>query len=259
MLVGSGNFALNGAAASTYTVGAATTTGTITIGGTAQSGTMTLGSSSAANTMVIAGGSGATTLQIANAQTAGSVSVGAAMTSGTISIGGTGAQTGTITIGGGTGAQTVNLATGATGVKTVHIADSAVANVVTLGSTTGAASTTVNAGTLGITFASGQNVKVTSVAAAASPYALLGTDFFVACDVTAGVLTITLPSAPATGRYVIVSDSVGQAGANTITIDGNGKNISLAGTAAGTKTIVTAYKAVGLIYNGTIWNGFALA
>jgi len=80
-----------------------------------------------------------------------------------------------------------------------------------------------------------------------------------ALDVTGGILTVTLPASPATGRFVIISDAVGQSGANTITIDGNGKNISLAGTAAGTKTIATAYKAVGLIYNGTLWNAFALA
>ncbi len=126
--------------------------------------------------------------------------------------------------------------------------------------TAGGAASGINltAGTNGILLSSGQKVKVTAVAAAVTPYALLGTDFFVACDVTGGILTITLPAAPATGRYVIISDSVGQSGANTLTIDGNTKNISLAGTAAGTKTIATAYRAVGLIYNGTIWNGFVL-
>ena len=39
---GTGNFVLNGAATTTYTVGAATTTGTITIGGTAQTGATTI-------------------------------------------------------------------------------------------------------------------------------------------------------------------------------------------------------------------------
>lgn len=165
---GTGNFSLDGAATSTYAVGASTTSGTITIGGTAQTGTMTLGSSSGTNTQIIAGGTGATTLQIANAQTGGSVSIGAGMTTGTIAIGGTGAQTGTITLGGGTGAQTVNVATGGTGVKTVHIADSAVANVVTMGSTTGAASTTIQAGTGGLSLSAGGAVSMAPVTGSAA-------------------------------------------------------------------------------------------
>lgn len=68
MLVGSGNFSLNGVAGSTYAIGAATTSGTITIGGTAQStGTITLGSSSATSTVAIAAGAGANTVSINNA------------------------------------------------------------------------------------------------------------------------------------------------------------------------------------------------
>ncbi len=68
MLVGSGNFSLNGVAGSTYAIGAATTTGTITIGGTAQStGTITLGSSSATSTVAIAAGAGTNTVSINNA------------------------------------------------------------------------------------------------------------------------------------------------------------------------------------------------
>src|SRR5271154_3952776 len=50
---GTGNFTLNGVGATTYTIGAATTSGTITIGGTAQTGIMTLGSSTGANTVNI--------------------------------------------------------------------------------------------------------------------------------------------------------------------------------------------------------------
>ena len=88
------------------------------------------------------------------------------MTTGTISIGGTGLQTGTITLGGGTGAQTINLATGGTGVKTVHLGDGAVANVLTIGSTTGAAQTTINAGTADLTLASTDQVFLQSSKAA---------------------------------------------------------------------------------------------
>ncbi len=158
--VGTGNFSLDGAATSTYAIGASTTSGTITIGGTGETGNLTLGSSTGTNTEIIAGGSGATTLQIANAQTGGSVAIGTAMTSGTITIGGAVAQTGTIIlgqstgtntidVGTGTGATTVDIATGATNAKTVAIANGAVANTVTIGSTTGAATTTLQAGTGG--------------------------------------------------------------------------------------------------------------
>lgn len=144
MHVGAGNFSLNGVAASTYTVGAATTTGTITIGGTAQTGDMVLGSSSGTNAVKIANGAGASTVSIAEVQTAGAVNIGAAMTTGTIRIGGTGLQTGTITIGGGTGAQIVNVGTGGTGAKAVNIATGAAANVTIIGTTTAASTLALN-------------------------------------------------------------------------------------------------------------------
>jgi hypothetical protein len=81
----------------------------------------------------------------------------------------------------------------------------------------------------------------------------LGSDYFITTDTTAGVLTLTLPAAPATGRTIIVYDGVGQAAANTITIDGNGKSIAMSGTSAGTKTLTTAYASATLTYNGTLW------
>lgn len=114
---------------------------------------------------------------------------------------------------------------------------------------------TLTAGTSGITFASGIKQKVTSVAAAVTPYAVLGTDYFITTDTTGGILTLTLPAAPATGRTLIVYDGVGQAAANNVTIDGNGKSIAAAGTSAGTKTLTTAYSSMTLTYNGTLWCG----
>ncbi len=125
----------------------------INIGTGAAARTISIGTGAAVVETIAIGGTGANVITIANTQTGGSLAIGAAMTTGTISIGGTGLQTGTITLGGGTGAQIVNVATGGTGVKTVHIADSAVANIVTLGSTTGAAATTIQAGTGLITMA----------------------------------------------------------------------------------------------------------
>ncbi len=169
LLVGTGNFALNGAATSTYTVGAATTTGTITIGGTAQTGTITLGSSSGTNIVAVGAGTGATTVDIAggagsakvvnvatgavaNVLTLGTVSGAASMSllvgtgnfmlegnaASTYTISGTGVNTGTITVDGGTGARTINIANN-TGIKTINIAgDSATSsNVIKIGTGAG--------------------------------------------------------------------------------------------------------------------------
>ncbi len=115
----------------------------------------------------------------------------------------------------------------------------------------------IDAGTNGITFGTGIKNSVTAVVTGvdASPYALLGTDYFVSVDTGAGVMTITLPAAPATGRTVTIYDGGGAAAGSNITIDGNGKNISAAGTAAATKVINTAYESYNLVYNGTLWLG----
>jgi hypothetical protein len=143
---GTCGFGNNGVDHST-TIGSITGTSLTTIqGGT---GGINIGTGNVANTIAIGTATAGTsdTVNINNTTNAGSVNIGAGMTTGAITIGGTGLQVGTITLGGGTGAQIVNLATGGTGIKTVHIADSAVANVITLGSTTGAASTTIQSGT----------------------------------------------------------------------------------------------------------------
>lgn len=180
-LVGTGNFSLDGAATSTYAIGASTTSGTITIGGTAQTGLLSIGDSSGTMILDLGAGEGATTVAIAGGATnpnavdiaigavanvvrigtvSGAASMALAVGTGNFSlegnvastydISGTGANTGTITIGGGTGAQTLNMMN-STAVKTVNIAAGAAANVVTIGSTTGAASLTLQAGTGDIT------------------------------------------------------------------------------------------------------------
>lgn len=115
----------------------------------------------------------------------------------------------------------------------------------------------IDCGTSGVTFGTGIKQAVTAVVTGVdpSPYALLGTDYFVSVDTGAGVMTITLPAAPSTGRTIIVYDAGGAAAGNNITIDGNGKNIAAAGTTAATKTITTAYASMTLTYNGTLWLG----
>ena len=54
-ITGSGNVAINGVAASNYTIGASTTTGTITIGGTAQTGVINIGNVSTAPAINLGG------------------------------------------------------------------------------------------------------------------------------------------------------------------------------------------------------------
>ncbi len=143
-----------GSGASTITTAGGSLTvnagvGTIGISTDASISALNLGTGAAVKTIAV-GGTSANVITIGNTQTAGSVAIGTAMTTGTISIGGTGLQTGTVSIAPGTGAQTVNIGTGATGAKAIHIGDGASANVITIGSVTGVASTTIKAGSGGI-------------------------------------------------------------------------------------------------------------
>ena len=148
--VGSGNFLLDGIAASTYTIGTSTTTGSIAIGGTAQTGTVTLGSSTGTNTVSIANGTGASTVNIANSGTGDIVNIGAAQTTGTFTLGGT-ATTGTTTIGRSTAANIINIGDAATTTtQTINIGAAATGAgkaVVALGSLTAGSTTTLNGGT----------------------------------------------------------------------------------------------------------------
>ena len=131
------SYSLDGLAASTYTLGASTTTGSITIGGTAQStGAITLGSSTAASSILIGNGTGASTVSIANNV--------ATATGNTVNIAGGATATGLT--------DTVNIATGntvGTGAKAVHIADGTPAgtNAVTIGSIANASTLLLQGGT----------------------------------------------------------------------------------------------------------------
>jgi hypothetical protein len=249
-LVGTGNFSLDGVAGSTYTIGASTTTGTIAIGGTAQTGAITLGSSSGTNIVNLGTGAGATTVNIAtgvtnaktinvgtgaamantiaiggtganvvtiaNTQTAGSIAIGTAMTTGTVSIGGTGLQTGNFDLAPGTGAQAITLGNGGTGIKTISIGTAAVANVITIGSTTASAATTIQAGsgTTGLSLSAGGNVQMApAVNSVAGTTIVLnarvgGATFTGQTTAAAGILTLTITNAVVTaGSYILVSAS----------------------------------------------------
>lgn len=217
--VGTGNYSLDGAATSTYTIGASTTSGTITIGGTAQTGDMVLGSSSGTNAVKIANGAGATTVSIAAVQVAGAVNIGTAMTTGTVSVGGT-AGTGLIAIG---------LATNATG-QTVAINNAASntgANVVNIlnGATPGA-NTTLNimngAGTAGT-----QTVNILAAGATRAGAVNIGTGA-AAHAITIGQVTTTVAiNGPQTNTLA----SGAAVGLTVNTSAGTGRPVSLTSSA----------------------------
>lgn len=158
--------------------------------------------------------------------------------------------------GGGAGLDT--LITNTSGSMTLTAGESA-SDALNITASGAAGAINLSAGTGGVTSDSGLTMNVVNKVAADSPYALLGTDFIVACDTSAGVITVTLPAAPATGRMVYIVDEGGAAGANNITANGNGKNIAGAGTLAATDVIDSNYGTLLLIYNGTFWNAFDVA
>ncbi len=131
-----------------------------------------------------------------------------------------------------------------------------VSDAIVINASGAASGMTLDCGTASLTIGTGIKHAVTSVATAATPYAVLGTDYVITTDTTAGVLTITLPATPGTGRTLVIYDGAGQAAiGGAITIDGNGNNIAAGGTSAATKAINTAFESYTLYFNGTIWLG----
>lgn len=80
-----------------------------------------------------------------------------------------------------------------------------------------------------------------------SAYTITTSDYLVIGDTTSSSFSIKLPASPSTGDPYVIKKSVA---ANTLTIDGNGKNIDGAATIA----VTTQYVSYSLIYNGTEWS-----
>ena len=122
--------------------------------------------------------------------------------------------------------------------------------------TAGANITITNgAGSITIAANSGsETVAYTGVNHAASPYTVLAADYYISADVTAGVISILLPNAPATGRTFIVKDKVGLAATSNITVTTVGGAVNIDG--ATTFVMNTAYQSCELIFNGTSYEIF---
>jgi hypothetical protein len=136
----------------------------------------------------------------------------------------------------------------------------------TTGTATPAAGVITVAGTFGVTATTGGStitlsgsgvvdvVPYTPVNHSMSPYTVLGADYYLGCDVTAGVISILLPNAPATGRVFIIKDKVGLAATSNITVTTVGGAVNIDG--ATSFVMNTAYESCNVIFNGVsyeIW------
>jgi hypothetical protein len=164
--VGTGNFVLNGVGGSTYTIGAATTTGTIAIGGTAQTGTLSIGVSSGIMISNYSTGNGAKTVNVATGIDGNTVNVATGINTSAqtvnISTGASGANS-TVNIlsgNGSAGTQTANVLTG-TRAGALNLATGAAAHVVAVGSASAGAITVDTAANISLDSATASNFTVT--------------------------------------------------------------------------------------------------
>jgi len=113
----------------------------------------------------------------------------------------------------------------------------------------------LTAGTGSVRLLTGLVVPVTTKATADTPYTVLGTDYFISCDTSGGVLTVTLPNAATlAGRTFVIRDTAGSAAVNNITIATAGGNLVGGGAAAATKVLSAAYSGATVYSNGVTWN-----
>lgn len=169
MLVGTGNFTLDGVAGSTYNIGASTTTGTVTIGGTAQTGNFNLGVSSGIMAMNLATGNGAKTLNVATGVSGNTVNLATGVNTSAqvvnISSGASAANS-TVNIlsgNGSAGTQTLNALTG-TRAGALNLATGAAAHVIAVGSASAGAVTVDTAAGISLDAATASNFTVTGAA-----------------------------------------------------------------------------------------------
>lgn len=169
MLVGTGNFTLDGVAGSTYNIGASTTSGTVTIGGTAQTGDFNLGVSSGIMAMNLVTGNGAKTLNVATGVSGNTVNLATGVNTSAqvvnISSGASAADS-TVNIlsgNGSAGTQTLNALTG-TRAGALNLATGAAAHVIAVGSASAGAVTVDTAAGISLDAATASNFTVTGAA-----------------------------------------------------------------------------------------------
>jgi trimeric autotransporter adhesin len=165
-----------------------------------------------------------------------------------------------------TGLATANSAVLVTGSTGVPVFSSTMINGQVIIGSTGATPTAANlsagtgvtitngAGTIQISASGTSTLNYTPVNHAASPYTVVATDQYLGVNSTAGVVSILLPNAPATGRTYVIKDSNGQAATNNITVTTVGGSVTIDG--ATSYVMKTNYQAIQVIFNGTSYEVF---
>jgi hypothetical protein len=238
---GTGNFTLEGATGTTYQISnTGVNTGQVDIAGGTGARTINIGG----------GGTGAKTINIGAASSADVITIGTSdgassldlacgtgnftlegATGSTYDISATGANTGTVTIGAGTGARIVNLATGGTGAKTVNIGTGAIGNIITIGTSTAAASLDLLCGTGNFTLegatASTYEISSTGVNTGTCKFASgTGARTVEIAGGGTGIKTINIGAA-ATADVITIGTSTG---AGSLTLAAGTGNITMTGT-----------------------------
>ena len=115
--------------------------------------------------------------------------------------------------------------------------------------------TTSGAGsTLTIVGSGEQVIAITALDNTDSPYTVLTADYYMTCDVSAGVLTIRLPNVPATGKVFIVKDAGGDSATNNITVTTVGGVVNIDG--ATSFIINTNYRSLQFVFTGAAYEIF---
>ena len=167
--VGTGNYAVDGVGASTYNIGASTTSGTVTIGGTSQTGNFVLAPSDGIMTVNIANGNGKKTINFGDGVDGNDIDIGNGINTSaqTIDIANAAsAANSTVNIlsgNGSAGTQTLN-ALGGTRAGALNLATGAAAHVIAIGSASAGAVTVDTAAGISLDSATASNFTVTGAA-----------------------------------------------------------------------------------------------
>jgi hypothetical protein len=83
-----------------------------------------------------------------------------------------------------------------------------------------------------------------------STYAVLTSDDYIAITVLSAPFTVNLPASPVLGDTYEVKDTTGNAGAQNVTVSGNGNNID----GSGSFVLNSAYESIVVTWTGTQWS-----